>query len=98
MECAEYLKFSNVKIHSLIALCFSLYLSHGYQPTALCLSLCLSHGYLPAALIETTIVPVVKNKSGNKSDSNNNRPNALVTIVSKILCFADKMRRISNFM
>ena len=83
MECAEYLKFSNVKIHSLIALCFSLYLSHGYQPTA---------------LIETTIVPVVKNKSGNKSDSNNNRPIALVTIVLKILCFADKMRRISNFM
>ena len=68
--CAEYLNFSNVKIHSLIALCFSLGLSHGYIPTA---------------LIETTIVPIVKNKSGNLSDSNNYRPIALATIVSKIL-------------
>ena len=33
--CAEYLKFSNVEIHSLIALSFSLGLSHGYLPTAL---------------------------------------------------------------
>ena len=56
---AEYLKFLNVKIHSLIALCFSFGLSHGYLPTA---------------LIETTIVPIVKNKSGNLSDSNNYRP------------------------
>ena len=63
-------KFSNVKIHSLIALCFSLGLSHGYLPTA---------------LIETTIVPIVKNKSGNLSDSNNYRPIAFATIVSKIL-------------
>ena len=41
--CAEYLKFSNVKLHTLLALCFSL---------------CLSHGYLPIALLETTIVPM----------------------------------------
>ena len=68
--CAEYLKILNVKIHSLIALCFFLGLSHGYLPTA---------------LIETTIVPIVKNKSGNLSDSNNYRPIALATIVSKIL-------------
>ena len=68
--CAEYLKFSNVKLHTLLALCFSL---------------CLSHGYLPIALIETTIIPIVKNKSGNLSDSNNYRPIALATIVSKIL-------------
>ena len=68
--CAEYLKFSNVKLHTLLALCFSL---------------CLSHGYLPIALIETTIIPIVKNKSGNLSDSNNYRPIALATIVSRIL-------------
>ena len=67
--CAEYLKFSHAKIHTLLALCFSL---------------CISHGYLPADLIETTIVPIVKNKSGNLSDSNNYRPIALATIVSKI--------------
>ena len=63
---SEYLKFSNVKIHALLAPCFSL---------------CLSNGYLPADLVETTIVPVVKNKSGNLSDSNNYRPIALATIV-----------------
>ena len=68
--CAEYLKFSNDKISILLALCFIV---------------CLSHGYLPTALIETTIVPIVKNKSGNLSDSNNYRPIALATIVSKIL-------------
>ena len=65
--CAECLKYSNVKLHTLLALCFSL---------------CLSHGYLPIALIETTIVPIVQNKSGNLSDSNNYRPIALATIVS----------------
>ena len=57
-------------MHTLLALCFSLWLSHGY---------------LPIALIEATIIPIVKNKSGNLSDSNNYRPIALATIVSKIL-------------
>ena len=42
---AEYLKFSNIKIHVLLSLCFTL---------------CLAHGYLPPAVIETTIVPIVK--------------------------------------
>ena len=65
--CAEHLKLSNDKISILLALCFTI---------------CLSHGYLPTALIETTIVPIVKNKSGNLSDSNNYRPIALATIVS----------------
>ena len=66
---AEYLKFSNIKIHVLLSLCFTL---------------CLAHGYLPPAMIETTIVPIVKNKSGNLSDSSNYRPIALATIVSKM--------------
>ena len=47
--------------------------------------MCLSHGYLPSTLIKTTIVPMVKNKSGNLSDSNNYRPIAIVTITSKLL-------------
>ena len=66
---AEYLKFSNIKIHVLLSMCFTL---------------CLAHGYLPPAMIETTIVPIVKNKSGNLSDSSNYRPIALATIISKM--------------
>ena len=48
-----------------------------------------SLGYLPPAMIETTIVPIVKNKSGNLSDSSNYRPIALATIISKmfLVCF-----------
>ena len=67
---AEYLKFLTIKIHVLLSMCFTL---------------CLTHGYIPQAMIETTIVPIVKNKSGNLSDSNNYRPIALATIVSKML-------------
>ena len=47
----------------------------------------LSNGYLPTALIETTIVPIVKNKSANLSDSKNYGPIAIATIISKILEF-----------
>ena len=53
---AEYLKFAHQKLCIMLSLCFSS---------------CLSHGYLPPAMIETTIVPIVKNKCGNLSDSNN---------------------------
>ena len=67
---AECFKFSNTKIHVLLSLLFSM---------------CLSHGYLPSTLIKTTIVPIVKNKSGNLSDSNNYRPIAIATITSKLL-------------
>ena len=42
---AEYLKFSNIKIHVLLSMCFTL---------------CLAHGYLPPAMIETTIAHTVK--------------------------------------
>ena len=47
--------------------------------------MCLSHGYLPSTLIKTTIVHIVKNKSGNLSDSNNYWPIAIATITSKLL-------------
>ena len=42
---AKYLKFSNIKIHVLLSMCYAL---------------CLTHGYMPPAMIETTIVPIVK--------------------------------------
>ena len=35
-------------------------------------------------MIETIIVPIVKNKCGNLSDSNNYRPIALATIMPKL--------------
>ena len=50
----------------------------------LCFSLCLTHGYMPLDMIKTTIVPVTKNKCGKLADSNNYRPIAIATIVSKL--------------
>ena len=67
---AESLKFSHSRLYVLLSLCFSL---------------CLTHGYLPKSLIETTIVPIVKNKWGNLSNSNNYRPMAIATVTSKVL-------------
>ena len=55
-----------------------------YVLLSLCFSLCLTHGYLPKSLMETTIVPIVKSKSGNLSDSNNYRPITIATITSKV--------------
>ena len=67
---AESLKFSHSRLYVLLSLCFSL---------------CLTHGYLPKSPMETTIVPIVKNKCGNLSNSNNYRPIAIATITSKVL-------------
>ena len=39
---------------------------------------------LPLDMIKTTIVPVIKNKCGNLADSNNYRPIAIATIISKL--------------
>ena len=67
---AECFKFSDTKIHVLLSLLFSM---------------CLSYGYLPSTLIKTTIVPIMKNKAGDLSDSNNYRPIAIANITSKLL-------------
>jgi len=66
---AESLKFAHDKLNVLLSMCFSM---------------CLSHGYLPPSMIETIIVPIVKNRCGKLSDSNNYRPIALATIISKV--------------
>ena len=39
---------------------------------------------MPANMIETTIVPIIKNKCGNLADINNYRPIVIATIVSKL--------------
>ena len=69
--CAEYFKFAHDKLHALISMCFTLFFTHCY---------------LPLSMIESIIhvVPYVKNKCGNLSDSNNYRPIALETIISKL--------------
>ena len=45
--CAEYFKFAHSKLHILLSMCFTLFFTHSY---------------LPAPMIETIIVPIVKNK------------------------------------
>ena len=70
--CAEALKCAHDQLSVLLSLCFTLFLSHGY---------------LPPKLIETTIVPIIKNKFGNISSSSNYRPIALATIISKLLWY-----------
>ena len=66
----ETIKFAHARLHVLLSFCFSL---------------CFSHGYMPADMIETTIVPIIKNKCSNLADSNNYRPIAIATIVSNCL-------------
>ena len=56
---------------------------NGYQ----CVLHCFYIFYLPSSIIETIIVPIVKNKCENLFDSYNYRPIALVTIVSKLFEF-----------
>ena len=43
------------------------------------------HGYLPGDFMKTIIIPLVRNKSGDRSDINNYRPIELVTVVSTFL-------------
>ena len=50
----------------------------------MCFTLFFTHSYLPATMIETIIVLIVKNKCGNLCDSNNYRPIALATLMSKL--------------
>lgn len=47
-------------------------------------TLCVSHSYLPRDLMKTTVVPIVKNKTGDISDRGNYRPISLATIIAKI--------------
>ena len=67
---AENLKFSIIKIHAFLSLCFTLSLAHGHLP--------------PTMYATTIIVPIVKNESVILSDSNSYRPIEPATIVSKM--------------
>ena len=48
-------------------------------------NMCLCHSFVPDELINTTVVPLLKNKSGDITDVNNHRAIALSNCLSKIL-------------
>ena len=72
---AEHFVFAHSRIHVLLSLLFSAFITHGD---------------LPGMFMKTAIVPIIKNKTGDISDKNNYRPIALVTAASKIfeLCLS----------
>ena len=47
--------------------------------------MCIVHRYIPNSCLNTTIVPICKNKNGNMSDTSNYRPVTVATVVSKLL-------------
>ena len=67
---AEHLKYSSNKLIPLLSMCFS--------------SLFV-HGFLPSGLMSVVLVPVIKNKVGNVNSSDNYRPIALASVVSKLV-------------
>ena len=72
---AEHFVFAHSRIHVLLSLLFSAFITHGY---------------LPGMFMKTAIVLIIKNKTGDTSDKNNYRPIALATAASKIfeLCLS----------
>ncbi|XP_061729061.1 uncharacterized protein LOC133533986 [Cydia pomonella] len=52
---------------------------------AMFFSLCISHAYLPEQLMKTVVVPLVKNRTGDIADFANYRPISLATVIAKVL-------------
>ena len=69
--CAESLIFVHDILSVLLFLCFSLICVHVYL--------------LPSAMTETCIIPIIKNKCCNLSDSTNYRYITLGNIISKVI-------------
>ena len=67
---AEHLKFASKKLYPLLAICF----------TGL-----LVHGILPDSILSVVLVPVINDKAGKLNSSENYRPIALASILSKVL-------------
>ena len=42
------------------------------------------HCYMPQSMINSVIISIIKNKSGDFTDKNNYRPTALSSIISKV--------------
>ena len=65
----EHFKFSCTKITVLLSLCFNAMLSHGH---------------LCQQLMNTIIVPIIKDKKGDVTDADNYRPIAITSVTSKL--------------
>ena len=65
----ECLKYADVILSVLLSFCFT------------CM---FKHSYLPSAMLDSVIIPLVKNKCGDLSDNSNYRPIAISCIVSII--------------
>jgi retron-type reverse transcriptase len=66
---SEHLKYADPGLHVLLSMCFGA---------------SLVHGFLPSQMLETIMVPLLKNKNGKLSDKNNYRPIALASVISKV--------------
>ena len=67
---AEHFKFAHDSVAVLLSLCFNAMFIHGY---------------IPQGVMDTILVPIIKDKKGNVTDSDNYRPVALTCVSSKIL-------------
>ena len=55
-----------------------------YCHAILCTSI-MKHGYIPSVMLDTTLAPIVKAKTGDVTDKNNYRPIAVATPMSKVM-------------
>ena len=67
---AEHVKFVSKKLYPLVALCY----------TGLFV-----HGVLPDSMLSVVLVPVIKDKVGKLNSSDNYRPIALASVMSKVM-------------
>ena len=51
---------------------------------SICFTSMFKHCYMPQSMINSVIIPIIKNKSGLFTDKNNYRPIALSSIISKV--------------
>lgn len=67
----EHLKYAGVHLPRLLSMFFSM---------------CINHSYLPTDLMRTTVVPIVKNRTGDISDKGNYHPISLATTIAWTVC------------
>ena len=59
-------------------------IQQNYYLLGVCFSAMLIHGHMPQGVMDTKIIPLVKNKCGKLSDNNNYRPVAISNSLSKV--------------